>query len=326
MKKLRTIFKSTFKNTNEKIKDTLGFYKEHLLRYILIIFLFFILSFFLLAITSDYRIYKGFIHIEYICENNTLIEQKLYILGLSIDIWLTFYTILSFVIGGFFALFQYDKSNKKKQQEKGSDIFYRFSDKIVTKLSVIGCVLKNNKFIKENVLSLDPYRFVYFDTDELLNDLKIPKIKLEECKEVILSEEVNNKYKEACEKILSPLEKEEFPPTFDILISNTLNELEAVCMDISSTVAGSQFIYSSLHQIFLDTVHILYFHICIINDSRKVLVDRYYINLIYVFNEWNNIRHEDKLKKVKIEKKIENINKKKEREINKAKNKKPQRV
>lgn len=315
-----------FKSTKETILDTIEFYKEHWLRYIFIIFLFFILSLFLLFVTKDYRISKEFIHIEYIYDNNIIIDQNLYIFGLLLEIWLSFYTILSFIIGGFFALFQYDKSNKKKQQEKGSDISYRFSENIVTNLSIICCILKDNKFIKENVLSLDPFSIVYFDHDELSQKVNNPEFMIDEYKKLICSEEIKNKYSTVCEKLLSEEEKNKVPPTFEVLISNTLNELESVCMDISSTIAGSQFIYPSLHQIFLDTVHILYFHICMVNNQEKSIVDKYYTNLIYVFNEWNKIRFKDTLKKLKIDKKIDKINRKKEKQIAKAKNKKPKRV
>ena len=85
-----------------------------------------------------------------------------------------------------------------------------------------------------------------------------------------------------------------------LFVSDLLNELEYVCMYISSQSAGSTFLYQSIHQIFLKTVKIL---AVVIAYHNKNYTDKYYTNVIYVYTYWQHIR-ESSIKK-------ENQNKKK---------------
>lgn len=78
------------------------------------------------------------------------------------------------------------------------------------------------------------------------------------------------------------------------LVDEVLNELEYLCMDISSQAAGSKYIYQSLHQIFFRTIKVLSIEICLRNDGKYC--DKFYTNIIHVYNEWK-IRYEKDLKK-----------------------------
>ena len=57
-------------------------------------------------------------------------------------------------------------------------------------------------------------------------------------------------------------------------------------MNISSKAADSDFIYQSVHQIFLRTVRLLYLEISILNVDST---DKFYTNIIDVYNKWMKI-------------------------------------
>ena len=90
------------------------------------------------------------------------------------------------------------------------------------------------------------------------------------------------------------LDNKNLPFRFSSLIDDVLNELEYLCMDISSQAAGSKYIYQSLHQIFFRTIKVLSVEICLRNDGKYC--DKYYTNIIHVYNEWTK-QYERDLKK-----------------------------
>ena len=118
-------------------------------------------------------------------------------------------------------------------------------------------------------------------------------------------------------------EKEKFDSNFNVLVSNTLNQLEAICISISSEAAGSQFIYESLHQMFLSTIEILYLKI---SDSNRNNVDKYYTNVISVYNMWNFQKDKDIKKLTKTSKKIQKLENKMNKEIKNLLNKQTKTV
>lgn len=300
----------------------MSIFKEHFIKYVAItlISIFIIISF-----TLGIDVYTNM--------NNQEINQTILIWGITLDNILSIFTIFGIIIGAVWAMYQYDKNKRVKQQEKGSLIAMKFSEKLVDEISIVNGVLSKIKFIEKNILSINPNSISKFDTNELLSVIKEKKV-IEDYLDIIHSKNVQNIYKDYLNKCFSKPEKEYFPPKFYHLITNLLNELEYICMDISSNTAGSQYIYPSLHQIFLDTVHMLYINIAIQNNNYP---DKYYINIIQVYNIWNNMRNKEKneynnvknkIKKINrnANKKIEKINKKKERETEKIRNKKPKAV
>lgn len=300
----------------------MSIFKEHFIKYVAItlISIFIIISF-----TLGIDVYTNM--------NNQEINQTILIWGITLDNILSIFTIFGIIIGAVWAMYQYDKNKRVKQQEKGSLIAMKFSEKLVDEISIVNGVLSKIKFIEKNILSINPNSISKFDTNELLSVIKEKKV-IEDYLDIIHSKNVQNIYKDYLNKCFSKPEKGYFPPKFYHLITNLLNELEYICMDISSNTAGSQYIYPSLHQIFLDTVHMLYINIAIQNNNYP---DKYYINIIQVYNIWNNMRNKEKneynnvknkIKKINrnANKKIEKINKKKERETEKIRNKKPKAV
>lgn len=88
-------------------------------------------------------------------------------------------------------------------------------------------------------------------------------------------------------------------------MSDVLNELEYLSMFLSSQAAGSKYVYQSLHQVFLRTVRALAVEISITNNSSYS--DKYYTNLISVYNEWKNLYLRELLKEQNLKNKIEKI-------------------
>ena len=86
----------------------------------------------------------------------------------------------------------------------------------------------------------------------------------------------------------------------------TLNKLEYICMNISSRAADSNYIYQSLHQIFLRTIRNLYMEISIINTNA---CDKFYTNIIHVYNMWRNkYLHEYRVENYRIKKVNDKLN------------------
>lgn len=70
---------------------------------------------------------------------------------------------------------------------------------------------------------------------------------------------------------------------FNNIMVSTLNSLEYFCMSFNNGIADEETIYQSLHQSFLGIVKLLYFKIADINLTGK---DKYYTNIISLFNKW----------------------------------------
>lgn len=324
------------KNILKNIKDVVidGFtnifeyYKEHWIRFTLIGVTIIIFIILFINSTRQFVVFNDIIHIHNIYNDNCLIDQQLYIYGLSINIWLSFLTIISFLIGGLFALYQYDKNKKQRQQEKGADIAKLFSDKLLLKCSMINEVIKASELYEFMEIDKKDYfcfkefnvnelRQIYLDDDfptkyerkfaqSNLNNIYFYLLKrLSNPKEEKLNMDKIPDYKsEDINNIFSNNTTSCFPHGFLDLIDETLNELEYVCMNISSQAAGSKFIYQSLHQIFIRTVRNLAIEISFRNKGNYC--DKYYTNIIYVYNEWGSLY----LKELNREKKkMERVNK-----------------
>jgi len=80
---------------------------------------------------------------------------------------------------------------------------------------------------------------------------------------------------------------------FKSISCKTLNKLEYFCMYFNAGLADEETVYQSLHQSFLDMIKVVYFSIASINKTGK---DKYYTNIIQLYNNWSN-RYSDCLKK-----------------------------
>lgn len=161
---------------------------------------------------------------------------------------------------------------------------------------------------KDFALTIIPYTntlydfFIEFNIKEIIDKIDFCKLENFDAKEL------KTLYSEM--DILNYVQRiEQNDPEFEIrdTICNTLNTLEYMCMYISSEVADEKYIYNSLHQQFLRTIALLYFEISLANTDNK---DKYYTNIIHVYNIWKN-KYLDAMEE---EKEIENKKEQIERE------------
>ena len=245
--------------------------------------------------------------------------QEIFIGGVSLSNWGIWITAIGGILAFFWGIYQYDKSKNRSQQEKGAEIAKLFSEDLLTKCTILGRVILDsdlNKIIKPKQLNEDDFK--NFDKNEALDIYKDDNIFVE-LKKVLTSDNVqqtylrtlaneislhrinkNKKFSDKEARKLFILNNSNLPFKFTQLVFSVLNDLEYICMYISSQSAGSKYVYQSLHQIFLKTIKLLYPIICWNNDTYT---DKYYVNVIYVFNEWQKHKNKSK-KKEKFRKRI----------------------
>lgn len=189
----------------------------------------------------------------------------------TINIIIGILTLASVI--GFYLDYRHRKD--KERAQKSIELAEQFAKKTIIKLAFI-----NSKFEQ-------------FKLDKIVNKINFTKFfdfDSEELQELYHEEDI--------EKFKSILAQFDDNNKLVFLISTTLNELEYMCMYITTKVADEKYIYDSLHQQFLKTVSYLYINISLINTDNK---DKYYTNIISVFNMWKNnyIRATKKEKKLK---------------------------
>lgn len=280
-----------------------------------------------------------------IVEPEIIESQTIYIWGISISNWLEWTTIITIPFTACWAVYQYNKNLSSKKQEKAVEIGKEFSKNIIDKCGIINSVYKISSlknFLEFDEKNYDDFKF--FTVDELRkiynnDDFPTQYIaarekavqELDDIYHLVLLQgitsfenlsqsetdtSIENKEKEeskdkeninAIKQKLKTnpfiLQNKNFPYHFFDLESEALNQLEYICMDISSKATDSKFIYQSLHQMFLRTVRTLAIEISVHNYNFS---DKYYTNIIHVYNDWTS-RY---IKDLKIERrKKEKINK-----------------
>lgn len=195
--------------------------------------------------------------------------------------------IIAIVVGlvTFLSLFafyiDYRYRKNKERAEKSINLAEEFAKSIVPKLAIIYNYFENSMLDK--IISQVKFtRFIDFDSQEA-HELYLPE-DIKKYKDILLKNniiEIDNK------KI-----------NIEDLIILILNELEHMCMYISTKVADGKYIYNSLHQQFFKSISLLYMSISLININNK---DKYYTNIIHVYNLWvkKYIKYDNKEKKFK---------------------------
>lgn len=285
--------------------------KEHLLR-ILVIALVFIIVCYLLWLFPRVNILNG----------NLITEQHILLMGITLENWFTWLSMVGLAFAAIWAVYQFDKSTVLKQQEKASEIAQEFADNLVERMGLISGVLMRNQEIQKILQDLDTSKLNQFTAMEMLEIIKCDKC-FEDFNRIITSNRTQKRYRKILNSIYNKTEREKFDSYFPLLIENTLNKLEAICINISSQAAGSQFIYDSLHQMFLSTIEILSIKISSSNTNN---VDKHYINIISVYNMWNKQKQKDIDKLNKTNKRIFKLEKRKDKEIKKLLNKQTKTV
>lgn len=278
----------------------------------------------------------------FLCEKtepDSIETQQIKFLGVTIENWGQWITIITIPYTAGWAIFQFKKNISAKKQEKAAEIGKEFSKDLINKCGIINAVYKAsslNELLKFDEKNYDDFRF--FNADELrkiYRDDNFPtiynetRIKLADeldglyhhvlimgitpynnKKKVKLILDIENniveEVKESDIKLINPyiLQNKDLPYHFADLVSDVLNQLEYMCMDISSKATDSCYIYQSLHQMFLRTVRTLAAEISVDNCSFS---DKYYTNIIHVYNEWTNRYIKDRMNEKRKKEKTNKI-------------------
>lgn len=253
-------------------------------------------------------------------------SQEIYIWGISLNNVGIWFTAIGLIVTAFWSTFQFVKNISRSQQEKGAEISKMVSQVLLNKCTVLGSVILKSELNQIfNFDDLKPTTFKNFDNNELMKLFKEPDIASLKIKKILTSNELqqiyfrvletnisqqsyddlsNKKYSDKKARKLFILDNSNFPFSFLELINSTLNDLEYISMYIASQSTHSQYVYQSLHQFFLKTVKILGPVICLQNKNYS---DKYYVNIIHVYNYWCHLRSLDKKREEKNEEKIKKI-------------------
>lgn len=238
-------------------------------------------------------------------EHGVLTEQHILILNITLTNWSIFFGIIATILAAIWGIYQYDKNRNLKQQHNASKIAERFArNNLLYKCEIVNTVIKStplyeyiNKYKEYDTFkdfTIAELRYVY-DNDKiptLYSELR-DSIDFDSIYYSILDNRISNKpfeikkYNTKAARKLFILDNEGLPFHFLALVDDVLNDLEYVCMDISSQAAGDKYIYLSLHQSFLRTIKTLSIDICIRNCNKYS--DKFYTNIIYVYNNWTKL-------------------------------------
>ena len=69
-------------------------------------------------------------------------------------------------------------------------------------------------------------------------------------------------------------------------VSTLLNKLESFALNLNSNLADEEILYPSLHQTYLKVIKYLYPHICYLNSKNTA--DKYFTNVIELYNKWRD--------------------------------------
>ena len=240
-------------------------------------------------------------------------SQQILFLGISLENLGVWFASIALIATALWSMYQYTKNKISKQQEKASEIAQDFSNTLIEKMGIISDVLMPNHEVQKMVTKIvKSKKLNQFTTLEIRNILEDEKC-FEKYDKIIHSKRTQKRYNEILEERYNDIEKNRFDSYFPLLVENTLNHLEAICINISSQAAGSQFIYDSLHQSFLRTIEILSIKL---SSNNRNNVDKYFTNIIQVYDMWSKQKTKDIRKLRKTQSKIDKLNNKAKKEIN----------
>lgn len=308
--------KEKINNILSKLLRVKDIFIEHPIRYLFFIILLILIVIIISIILFQNRKYP-FINIIH----TSVEEQIILIKGISLQNFEILISGIVIVIGGIWAMYQYDKSTKSKQQEKANRIAQHFSDNLILNITIIDNIMTQYEKMDEILTKIIQFNCTNFNIYEMKK--VFTKVEILEYQKYINSEETDKKYQKFLKENYSDTIIQKYPKNFAMLLIHTLNLLEYLCIDISSNAAGSQYIYNSLHTIYFNLIEESYIFI---SSYNKTNVDLLYLNIINVYNTWQLNRKRDILQLKKTEKKIKRLDIKYDKNINKLLNKKIHRV
>lgn len=199
--------------------------------------------------------------------------------------------------------------NKRARIEKAIDLAKIYADDILDNISLINIVystLKINTLIErvrpENMKSFDLQEMrELFTKDDItkinksMNGEEFLKAYLlanDMCSSKLASKDIFNMSEVAATNDTPMIGKKSLEIfitrakiDFNITISNTLNKLEYFAMYLIYEIGDEETLYQSLQQSYRSIVKLLYITISSNNKDGK---DKYYTNVIDLFNKWND--------------------------------------
>lgn len=203
------------------------------------------------------------------------------------------------------AIYEFIRRNRRARAEKAIELANDFEKEIIPMINSMSWLFTFLPFYNK-LDKMDIDEIAFFDTEEMENlfekeeitscidfcralevgKYKVEKIKNEEGKEIKRLQLLN----ESCEKCGK-----------EIQVTSLLNKLEAFSMAFNHKVADESVIYQSIHQLYFSTIKTLYIRIAYCNKYEK---DKYYTNIIKLFNEWkkryDNVMKMDMKRKEKM--------------------------
>lgn len=207
---------------------------------------------------------------ETILEDGVIKSQNILFFDITIDNWWTSFSILGIIMTAIWAIYQFDKTISRKQQEKGAEISKLVSERLMYRCDILGNVIiksELNEIFQYN--SLKPTVFKNFDKSELISLYNDNETIIQKIKSIVRSEELQQlyfreletkinqiKYDDITDKKYTDkeahklfiLDNKELPFKFTQLITSIFNDLEYISMYISSQNTHSKYIYQSMHQ------------------------------------------------------------------------------
>ncbi len=254
--------------------------------------------------------------------------------------WLSIVTDVATILSVIFIAFQYWNQIRKQKVEKSIEMSEKFAKEIILNLSSLINIynglfepqkVKTTKQLMPFLYSkIDPTVVKTFDKNEIPNILKEEEatylndlINFENIDGQKLLETALPYLTETEEQKLSKADEQSKAELLKIFLSSkrsqTLNLLEYISMNFTKGIANKHTAYQSLHMSFFMATSL--FYICIANNNTSNK-DKYFTNIISLYNSWREkfikqCEKEDKIaaKCKKIDQKAENKKQKKKQSM-----------
>lgn len=200
------------------------------------------------------------------------------------EFWLNVIIALITFISAAVVYSDYKNRKRKERAEKSINIAEEFAQSIIPKISILFTHYESIKLM-DIVNQVKFINFSDFDKDEM-EEL----YSKDDIAKYIQIANSNNMFKINGKDV-----------ELGGFVTTILNELEHMCMYITTRVADEKYIYNSLHQQFFKAISTVYLNICMTNTNNK---DKYYTNIIAVFNLWKKKYIKASKKEKKIKKKL----------------------
>lgn len=203
---------------------------------------------------------------------------------------------------------QYYQSNCKDEISKAVELAEYYQREILTPISIINFInnsenMKNDGIGKIPISSGEELSFTFNEAKKYINESLIMKYSH-------VTDEGIDKMRANISRLMperkdqvAPQTREEAERIYDSVWLSVLNKLEFWCMYFNRGIADEEVVYSCLHQTFLSGVQSLYFNIASKNKGNPK--DKYYENIIQMFNRWNKIDVDNNRKIIELNAKVD---------------------